>query len=483
MTFGGTRRADAWWAAGVALVARLAVAAWAHGKFPPADDGHYYDILARRLAHGDGYTWAWPDGAVTYVAHYPVGYPALLAVTYWLVGVSAAAAMVLQALLGAASVLAMHRLVDGPGVPRWRPAAAGLALAIHPALVPYTAAFMTEGVTGALLVVGAGLAAWARESERSTSSGAKLAGVPSRTSRPSPTWHAWGAVFAAGVVMAIATLVRPQSLALAPVFGAAAAASDARVRTRAARAVAVVAIALACVAPWTARNCVRMHRCALVSLNEGWNLLIGVTSTTGGWQEVLVPPECATVWGEAEKDQCFERAAWADIVRSPGRWIAGAPAKVAMTLDYFGAAPAYLHRSNPEAFDNRATLALAALETIASRLLLLGALVACGRLEGPRPRARKAIALAGAVAALTLHGWLGYVAIPVAVAMAGARAVARAPLIVPCAAAVVAVTVLVHAAFFGAGRYGLVAAPFVAGLAFAVSGTRAGRPLGEDVAV
>jgi hypothetical protein len=187
------------------------------------------------------------------------------------------------------------------------------------------------------------------------------------------------------------------------------------------------------------------------------------------------------VWGEAEKDKCFERAAWADIVRAPGHWIAGAPAKVAMTLDYFGAAPAYLHRSNPEAFDDRAALAMATVETIASRLLLLGALVACGRLEGPRSRVRKAVALAGAVAALTLHGWLGYVAIPVAVALGGVRAAARAPLIVPCAAAAVAVTVLVHAAFFGSGRYGLVAAPFVAGLAFAASGTRAGRPQGEDV--
>ena len=65
--------------AGVALVARLAVVAWAGGRFPASGDGFYYDVLARRLAHGDGYTWLWPDGAVTNVAHYPVGYPAILA--------------------------------------------------------------------------------------------------------------------------------------------------------------------------------------------------------------------------------------------------------------------------------------------------------------------------------------------------------------------------------------------------------------------
>jgi hypothetical protein len=458
MTSGGTRRGDAGGVAVVALAARIAVAAWACGRFPPAGDGHYYDILARRLASGDGYTWAWPDGAVTYAAHYPVGYPALLAATYAIFGISAAAAMGLHAVLGATSAFSMHRLVDGPGVARWRPACAGLAVAIHPALVPYTAAFMTEGVTGALLVIAACLAARARRAD----AGASRSG-------------AWLWVTAAGAVMAVATLVRPQSLALAPVFGAAAAASDARVRTRVARAFAVVAVALVCVAPWTARNCVRMHRCALVSVNEGWNLLIGATTTTGGWQEVSVPSECATVWDEAGKDTCFEHAAWADIARAPGRWIAGAPAKIAMTLDYFGAAPWYLHTSNPGAFDERAKLVLASVETIASRLLLLGALVACGRLDGARPRARKAVALAGAISALTFHGWLGYVAIPVAVAMGGIRAVARAPLIVPCSAAAIVVTVLVHAAFFGSGRYGLVAAPFVAGLAFAASGLPALR--------
>ena len=51
----------------------------ARRAFPRSEDGHYYDVLARRLAAGQGYTWLWPDGAVTYAAHYPVGYPAMLA--------------------------------------------------------------------------------------------------------------------------------------------------------------------------------------------------------------------------------------------------------------------------------------------------------------------------------------------------------------------------------------------------------------------
>jgi hypothetical protein len=196
------RRIDAWAVASVALVTRLGVVAWAGARFPPADDGHYYDILARRLASGAGYTWAWPDGAVTYVAHYPVGYPALLATAYRLFGSSVEVAMILQAALGAAAAYAVHRIVDGPGAARWRPAAAGLAVAVHPALVPYTAAVMTEGVTGSLLVIAAALASCIRA--------AIAAGRRE--------WPWWAAT--AGV-MAIATLVRPQSLVLSPVWAAA----------------------------------------------------------------------------------------------------------------------------------------------------------------------------------------------------------------------------------------------------------------------
>ncbi len=437
----------------IALAARLGVVVWGHGRFPAVEDGHYYDVLARRIASGEGYTWLWPDGAVTYVAHYPVGYPAILAAAYVLFGGAAWVAMTLNATLGAASAYAAHRLVDGAGVARWRPAAAGLAVALHPALVPYTAALMTEGVTASLLVVAAALIATARASRRP-----------------------WLAIAGAGLVLGVATLVRPQSLALAPVFGALAipdraGASVRRVcHVRLGAAVAVSALALACVLPWTARNCQRMHRCALVSVNGGWNLLIGATTTTGAWQPMAVPAECAAVWDEAAKDACFERAAWRDIARSPSAWIARAPAKLAATFDYFGAAPWYLHASNGAAFDDGAKAALGAVETVASRLLLLAALVTCGRLPGRRSRLRKGVALAGAVAAVTLHAWLGYAAIPLMAMLSGTRALTRGPVLVPVAAAVIGATAAVHAVFFGAGRYGLVVAPFVAILAFAGPG-------------
>ncbi len=444
------RRGDALLVLVVALAARLSVVLWARDRFPAVEDGHYYDVLARRIAEGVGYTWLWPDGAITYAAHYPVGYPALLAGAYLLFGASVPVAMTLHALLGAASAYCAHRLLDGDTVARWRPLAAGLSVALHPALVPYTAAVMTEGVTASVLVVAAALAARAR--------------------RRGDSWR-W--VAGLGIVLGVATLVRPQCLVLAPVFGALAVPTDAAMRSRLARSAFASAIALACVLPWTARNCARMHRCALVSVNGGWNLLIGVATETGGWQPVAVPADCATVWDEAEKDVCFERAAWRGIARSPGAWAARAPAKLAVTFDYFGAAPWYLHASNPRVFGDRAKVILAEAETTACSLWLLAALGVCGWMDGDRPAARKVVALLAAVAAaVTLHAWLAYAAIPAVVALSGWRAIARGPALVPIAAAVIAATACLHAVFFGAGRYGLVAAPFVAMLAF-VEGRRA----------
>lgn len=460
----GSRRAlcDAWAAFAVALVVRLAVVIWAHGRFPAAADGQYYDMFARRLASGLGYTKLWPDGVVTYVAHYPVGYPALLAAGYALWGASGAVAMTINALLGAASAFAMHRLVDTPetdGGGRVRPLAAALAVAFHPALVPYAAAIMTEGVTASLLVVAAALAGGARRP--SVSKGVRVR-----------------ATLATGLVMGLATLIRPQSLLLAPVFGALAVPvtpGPAGERPRRARArwlhtllgaAVVTVVALVCVAPWTARNCVRMHRCALVSVNGGWNLLIGATTPNGGWQPVPVPAECATVWDEAGKDVCFKQAAVGLIARAPFAWMARAPSKIAMTLDYFGAAPFYLHESNAAAFGERAKTELGAAEAVASRLLLLGALVAMAGLTGAWPLARRVTAVIGAAAAVTMHGWLGYVAVALGVGLTGPRAMSRAPAIVLATPAVILATVAVHAAFFGSGRYGLVVAPFIAGFAF-----------------
>ncbi len=455
-----TRR-DALVVTAMALGTRLAVVAWAAFAIPPVADGTYYHLLASRLASGQGYTWLWPDGAVTYAAHYPVGYPALVALAYAVLGAKPAVAMLVNALLGAAGAWGAYDLLARV-TSRRLALAGGLAVALHPALVPYTAALMTEGVTASLLVSATALAARARDAARG---------------RRSLAW-----LVSAGLVLGVATLVRPQSLALAALLGFLAVRSGPRALLRRARvAVGMTMLALLVCAPWTARNCVRMEKCALVSVNGGWNLAIGTQTRDGGWQEMAVPDACKEVFAEAAKDTCFGRAALGVIVGGPLRWLARAPAKLRVTFDYFGAAPWYLHAASPEKFPSSAKVALAAIEVLASRLLLLAALVSVRKLEGPRPFAREAVTAVGLVACFLPSGCvLGYLACAVGILLLGTRALARAPVVVPATAAVILATAATHAVFFGAGRYGLVVVPFVTALAFLRPGTLMTRTLALD---
>ena len=435
---------DAWLVTLVALVARLGVVAWAASAIPPTADGEYYHRLATRIASGEGYTWLWPDGAVTYAAHYPVGYPALIGAAYALVGAKPVVAMGVNALIGAAGSWAAFDLLTR-ATSRKLALAGGLVVALHPALVPYTAALMTEGVTAALLVLATAFA------ERSHGAAARRGAV------------AW--LVACGVTMGIATLVRPQSLLLAPVLGWLAARGYA-LRGNLMGATVATLLALAVCAPWTVRNCRRMDRCALVSVNGGWNLAIGTQTTGGGWQEMAVPEACKEVFAEAAKDECFGRAAQETIRRDPLGWLARAPAKLRVTFDYFGAAPWYLHAANAERFPYRAKVALGTIETIASRLLLVAALVTARKLEGPRRLLREAATGFGLIACFLAAGAMGYLACALALLLLGPRELLRLPRIVPATAAVLVATAVMHAVFFGAGRYGLVVVPFITALAF-----------------
>jgi hypothetical protein len=444
----------------VALGARLSVAAWAAPRFAPIDDAAFYLRIAERIASGLGYTWLWPDGSSTTSAFYPVGYPAMVAAVYTLTGPRPFVAMAVNAVLGtlgavAAHCLALHaaRAVPAPSSGAERVAiAAGLLVALHPALVFYTAVPMTDGVVAALVTSAAAVAAWARGRARPFLSGAAL-----------------------GAVIGVAALVRPQSMLLAPLFGLLAA-GDARpwLKRAATLAVSATLAALLTCAPWTARNCLRMKRCALVSYNSGWNLLV----STGEFRE---PDACRDVFDEAEKDACFGREARAMILEHPGAWLALAPGKLGGTFDYGGAAPWYLHASNPEAFPLAAKVTLGVAETLLERVALLGALVwAARRLAPDEPRGRwrwrAGVALVGAVFAVTLHAWIAYGAFVVAAMLRG-RSLVKGPVLGGAAAAVVLATMATHAAYFGLGRHSMVVFPLVTALLpMAFRGRSTGSP-------
>ncbi|APR86857.1 Hypothetical protein A7982_12206 [Minicystis rosea] len=437
----------------IALVARLAVVVWAASRIPPSADGTYYQRIAERVAAGLGYTWLWPDGVITYAAHYPVGYPGLIGAVYAITGPRPAAAMALNAVLGALAALAAHRLaVRASGLaPRARglALAAGLLVALHPGLVAYTPAIMTEGITASLLVCAAAVVAWARDRGECG---------------PRSSWP----IALVGLMVGLATLVRPQSLVLAPVLGLLAAPIGASPRWRAAFAAIATAVAVLVCAPWTARNCVHMKHCALVSVNGGWNLLIGADeASTGAWSPIKVPDACREVYDEAQKDVCFGQEARRYIRQHPLAWLALAPRKLAATFDYAGAAPWYLHEANRAAFPYEAKVRLGVAETLFERLVLLFALGWAARRvapdEGRLRVVRVAVAAAGAVFVLAVHAWVAWLALALAGLLRG-RALLRGPVLGSATVAVIAATAATHAVFFGAGRYSLVVFPLLTAL-------------------
>ncbi len=447
----GSSRVDSWLFAGGALALRLAVVVWAWGRVPPTADGKFYHVVAQRIAAGDGYTWLWPDGVVTYAAHYPVGYPALMALPYSIFGPVPGAVMVVNAIVGAWLVFFSHRLCVDAGrhffpEPRVRLGAAVAAglLAVSPTLVGYTPALMTEGAVAALLVAGAYFAVMAQGAQRSG--------------------ERYRALFAVVLLSAGATFLRPQSVLFAPLFGVAALRGGLLKRTVAAAAVSLGCLAI--VMPWTLRNCEKMERCVFVSANGGWNLLIGTfPEGQGAWVALdgeRVPPECREVYQEAAKDECFGKAGVRRIFERPLRWLALIPNKLRATVDYSAAAADHLVESGALAAEKKHLVSYPefALQRIGYLLALLGAGV-CARRNSTWTKSIGIMMLIGVLGFLGLGAALGFSAILFLLL------VRRSPLgVVGVLVGAFAIfsTLLIHAVFFGAGRYALPLLPLTAPL-------------------
>jgi hypothetical protein len=313
-------------------------------------------------------------------------------------------------------------------------------------LVLYTPALMTEGVTAALYVIAAWLALRASYAQGLTN------------------------VVLLGLLLGLAVLVRPQTLLLVPAFGAAAhlrrgmapqlpdTPNSAVAGSWWARALLVTGLALLVCAPWTLRNCERMDRCVLVSANGGWNLLIGTAKEAeGAWMplsEVGVPEECRHVFQEALKDSCFGRAALQRIWRDPLQWAQLVPKKWSATFDHPAAPAHYLAESNAAVFDHSSEQTLVAIETVWQRGMLLLALFGFARLAGPRRELRRILSVLGGVSLLSPLAWPAVLVLLVCGALWGRWLLQQR--VFALALAVAAATLLIHAIFFGAGRYSLV---------------------------
>ncbi|HTJ81182.1 MAG TPA: glycosyltransferase family 39 protein, partial [Polyangiaceae bacterium] len=431
----------------LALAPRLWVALrWAH---EPVWDGHYYHFGAERIAAGRGYSdeHMGPNGLEWHPwCHYPVGYSGFLAVFYRLFGAKPAVAVVVQALVLAATASFVHRLARS-FLSHRRALVAGLVIALHPGLVVYSALVMTEPLAGLGLVVAP--LAFQRLRERPF----------------------WGAI-AGGVLLGLTTLVRPQTVIVAPALALLAAGTSWKKKL----AIALVATAacVAVVAPWTARNCARMDGCAFVSTNGGWNLAIGASPhATGRFTALHAEDGCRVVTGQVQQDRCWQEQGIAWIREDPVRWLALAPRKLSYTFDHQSFAVGYLEQADPGAWPEERRERWRGILTATQYALLFFA--AAGAVLLPRGRRRDVgIALAGGLAVVLFadgvlaepkYAWPLAVAIPLLALVPPFGRASRG--VVGWIAWVLGTFILVHAVFFGEDRYQIVVTPLLAVLAAA----------------
>jgi hypothetical protein len=430
----------------VALLPRLFVAiAWAR---EPVWDGHYYHVGASRIAAGLGYSEdVLSHGVLVWKpwTHYPVGYSALLSLFYRVLGDHLLVAPLLNAVLGAATAILVHRIAL-PYIGLTRSRVAGGMAALHPGLIAYCPLVMTEIPTAFLLV----LLVWTLLRFRGQ-------------------WHA--AVFG-GLILGVLTLMRPASLLLVPLI----ALSEPRPWGQAAlRGAATLGVALVLVLPWTARNCARMDGCALVSTNGGWNLAIGAITETGRFQTLHGKDGCPVVTGQVQQDDCWAQVGWRKIKEAPGHWLALAPKKLAQTFNHESFAIEYVHEADPGAWPEPRREAARGLLTAAHLALLAAAAlsivaVPLGRLK--RNEQYWQIGLLVALIGLVFYGiadeqhpfhWLIVVAPVLAFVPIPGRPYLGA--LGRVAMGVVLVTALTHVIFFGEDRYHLFLSPLLCVLA------------------
>lgn len=328
---------------------------------PPSWDGHFYARLAAQLARGAGYAEPLAHGDVA-TAFWPPGLPVALLGPIALGASASLAAVMVNLAAAVVAVVAVYRAAESTHGPDVALRAARL-YALYPGLALWSTAAMTETLTGALLAV-ALLIALRRNA------------------------------FVAGVALGLAALTRPPSLLLlvAPLVAGARG-----------RGFALCLLgALAVIAPWTARNARALDAPALISTNGGSNLLIGATSTHGGYTSPRGRhPGCETAVGEVARDRCWREAAVAEIRRAPGAWALRGALRVARTfaVELDPAAHLAWSRRPPP---RPVRFALGALCTLAWWALLLRA--ARGLPHSPDARV---VTLAVVAAALTHFVFLG----------------------------------------------------------------------------
>ena len=285
----------------LALVPRAAMLLCA---VTPTSDADWYYGHAAQMAAGMDYL----DGHGHPTAFWPVGWPWLLSLAFRAGGTSLATLGVLN--LGAALLTVwltrdLGRLLTGSeGAGR----IAALLYAVYPNAVLYVPLALTEVPYTALLLVAVKLL------------------VDDSPARQSARW------VLAGLVLALATLIKAQTLVIVPAIVLVMALRTRSVWRPALCGALVLGTALLAIAPWTVRNHQALGAWVMVSTNGGYTLLTGNNDSANGTytpdDPLVKQVEARTDLDEVARDALARNLAKDWIATHPARFAALAPLKL-----------------------------------------------------------------------------------------------------------------------------------------------------------
>ena len=309
---GSDRRPDRRWLIGILAVAGLLRLAWAlYATQEPesaivSGDPFNYFSFGQEIATGRGYVSPATGGPTAY---YPVGYPAVLAVLFWLVQHSpvpddlAMAATLLNVVLGTASVALVYVIARHAFGVRTGLVAAAI-MAVFPNPIFYVATLQLETVFIFLTLVAVSI-------------------LVTHDWRTGPPSHARLLLF--GCALGVSAAVRPFSLPILIALAAAAATTGVGwrgvVRTTLLPAVAATAV----LTPWAIRNLVVMDAFIPFSSNGGDTLCMDRGPDSDGQFAWANHEGCASGEGvpaaeyEAHQNAANTRLALRFIAEHPGQ--------------------------------------------------------------------------------------------------------------------------------------------------------------------
>ncbi len=281
----------------------------------PDSDSAVYDLLAQRIASGQGYTW--PDGTPT--SYWPVGTSALYAAVYALFGHNFAAAALLNVVLGVALVAAIYALArtrfDQP-----TSLLAALIAALWPSWIALTSILSSELPSNLLLVAGMAVI---------------MSGRRYYATR----------IIAGTILLVGASFVRPISLPLIVAVPVLDALITRRWREAALGGAIAIVVAAALIAPWMIRNDRIFDKPVVISTNLGTNLWMGNNpASSGGYMDL--PDDMPK--NEAERDALLEQQALSYIAANPLHYLELCARRIVLSFDRESIAVVWNDRSLPD---------------------------------------------------------------------------------------------------------------------------------------